>query len=204
MSHQEESMQDFLSDASNNLFGVIDRDKVHGLNLSVPEDAKAVIKPWDERESLEKYCETGVDDELILHVPFSRNVRVRSILIKTARGELQPRRLRVYANHPAGLDFSDAESTRPQLDIALLEGEGGVVEYPLKAATFTNIIALTLFLTDTPGGEINRIYFVGFKGDARDVQKDVSEYLDIRAANAADAPIDRLAEKAAGSQNLIR
>ncbi|KDN42965.1 hypothetical protein RSAG8_06491, partial [Rhizoctonia solani AG-8 WAC10335] len=188
MSHQEDSIQGLLSDASNNLFGVIDRDKVHGLNLSVPEDAKA----------------TGVDDELILHVPFSRNVRIRSIILKTARGDAQPRRLRVYANHPAGLDFAEAESTRPQKDIALLEGEGGVVEYPVKAATFTNVIALTLFLTDTPGGEINRIYFVGFKGDARDVQKDVSEQIDLRAANAADAPIDRLAEKAAGSQNLIR
>ncbi|CEL57487.1 PITH domain-containing protein CG6153 OS=Drosophila melanogaster GN=CG6153 PE=2 SV=1 [Rhizoctonia solani AG-1 IB] len=204
MSHREESIQDFLSDASNNLFAVIDRDKVHGLNLSVPEDAKEVIKPWDERDSVERYCETGVDDELILHVPFSRNVRVRSILIKTARGEAQPRRLRVYANHPAGLDFAEAESTRPQQDISLLEGEGGVVEYPVKAATFANIISLTMFLTDTSGGEINRIYFVGFKGDARDISKDVSEHLDIRAANASDAPIDRLAEKAAGSQNLIR
>ncbi|KAJ1311675.1 hypothetical protein OPQ81_010149 [Rhizoctonia solani] len=204
MSHQEESIQDFISDGANNLFGVIDRDKVHGLNLSIPEDAKSIIKPWDERESLEKYCETGVDDELILHIPFVRNVRIRSILIKTARGEAQPRRLRVYANHPAGLDFAEAESTRPQQDMALLEGEGSVVEYPVKTATFANVIALTLFLTDTPGGEINRIYFVGFKGDARDVQKDVSEHLDIRAANAADAPIDRLAEKATGSQNLIR
>ncbi|KAF8708144.1 hypothetical protein RHS03_04247, partial [Rhizoctonia solani] len=190
MSHKEESIQDFLSDAANNLFGVIDRDKVHGLNLSVPEDAKEVIKPWDEREDVEKYCETGVDDE-VSYNPHSR-------------GDAQPRRLRVYANHPAGLDFAEAESTRPQQDMALLEGEGGVVEYPVKAATFANVISLTLLLTDTAGGEINRIYFIGFKGDARDVRKDVSEHLDIRAANAADAPIDRLTEKAAGSQNLIR
>lgn len=204
MSHQGDSVQNFLSDASNNLFGVIDRDKVHGLNLSVPEDAKEVIKPWDERENIEKYCESGVDDELIIHVPFSRNVRVRSILIKTARGEAQPRRLRVYANHPAGLDFAEAESTRPQQDMTLLEGEAGVVEYPVKAATFANVIALTLFLTETSGGETNRIYFIGFKGDARDIQKDVSERLDLPAANAADAPVDRIAEKAAGSQNLIR
>ncbi|KAF8605065.1 DUF1000-domain-containing protein [Ceratobasidium sp. AG-I] len=207
MSRPTDSVQNFLSDAlsagSTNLFGVIDRDKVHGLNLSVPEDAKEVIKPWDERDSVNKFCETGVDDELILHVPFSQNIRVRSILLKTARGDAQPRRLRVYANHPAGLDFAEAESTRPQQDIALLEGETGVVEYPVKAATFANIISLTLFLTDTSAGETNRIYFVGFKGDARNLQKDVSEMLDLPAANAADAPIDRLAERAASSQNFI-
>jgi hypothetical protein len=64
MSHQEDSVQNFLFDTANNLFGVVDRDKVHGLNLSIPEHAKEVIKPWDERDSTEKYCETGVDDEV--------------------------------------------------------------------------------------------------------------------------------------------
>jgi hypothetical protein len=68
MSRPTDSVQNFLSDAisadSNNLFGVIDRDKVHGLNLSVPEDAKEVIKPWDERDDMEKWCESGVDDEV--------------------------------------------------------------------------------------------------------------------------------------------
>lgn len=68
MSQPTDSVQNFLSDAlsagSTNLFGVIDRDKVHGLNLSVPEDAKEVIKPWDERDSIDKFCETGVDDEV--------------------------------------------------------------------------------------------------------------------------------------------
>ncbi|KAG8679112.1 hypothetical protein FRC09_019249 [Ceratobasidium sp. 395] len=207
MSHPANSVQQSLSEAqssvANNLFSVIDRDKVHGLNLSIPENAKEVIKPWDERDDIEKYCETNVDDELILHIPFSRNVRVRSILLKTARGEAQPRRLRVYTNHPAGLDFAEAESTRPQQDIALLEGETGVVEYPVKASAFTNVIALTLFLTDTEAGETNRIYFVGFKGDSREMKKDVSERLDLPAANAADAPVDRITEKAAGSQSFI-
>lgn len=47
-----------------NLFSVIDRDNIHGLNLTVPEDAKEVIKPWDTRESLEKWIESGEDDEV--------------------------------------------------------------------------------------------------------------------------------------------
>ena len=35
---------------------------VHGLNLSVPEDAKELIKPWAEREDTDRYAESGVDD----------------------------------------------------------------------------------------------------------------------------------------------
>lgn len=70
-----------------NLFNVIDRDKpvvvsyikkpiwptrlflhhphrVNGLNLTVPEDAKELIKSWDQRESTEKYVDSGVDDQV--------------------------------------------------------------------------------------------------------------------------------------------
>jgi hypothetical protein len=34
------------------------------LNLIVPEDAKAVIKPWDEREDTAKYADSNVDDQV--------------------------------------------------------------------------------------------------------------------------------------------
>jgi hypothetical protein len=37
---------------------------VHGLNLSVPEDAKAVIKSWDEREDTTRFADSGVDDQV--------------------------------------------------------------------------------------------------------------------------------------------
>jgi len=42
------------------------------LNLTVPEDAKAIIKPWDEREDTAKYADSNVDDqvrELSLYPP---------------------------------------------------------------------------------------------------------------------------------------
>lgn len=34
------------------------------MNLTVPEDAKETIKPWDERESTEKFAESNVDDQV--------------------------------------------------------------------------------------------------------------------------------------------
>jgi len=55
---------------------------VHGLNLTVPEDAKETIKPWDERESTEKFAESNVDDQLVVHIPFAQNVRIKSVLVK--------------------------------------------------------------------------------------------------------------------------
>ena len=56
-----------------------------------------------------------------------------------------PRHLRIYANHPQIVDFADAETTKPQLNISLLEGESSVTEYPLRVAAFASISSLSLF-----------------------------------------------------------
>ena len=63
------------------------------------------------------------------------------------RGSTTPRHLRIYANHPTIVDFAEAESesVKPHLNISLLEGETGVVEYPLRVAAFTSVHALSLF-----------------------------------------------------------
>ena len=104
-------------------------------------------------------------------------------LIWPGRGESTPLHLRIYANNPSIIDFSDAESTRPQLDISLLEGQIEVTEYPLRVAAFANIHSLSLFFvsalwcspliqrlwqiwqSEPAGGERSRIFDLGFKGE---------------------------------------
>lgn len=76
---------------------------MHGLNLDVPEHAKDIIKPWTDREDTTLFADSGVDDQvrqesrhvyrlpstnrvqMIIHVPFSENVRVRSIVLKLGK-----------------------------------------------------------------------------------------------------------------------
>ena len=58
---------------------------------------------------------------------------------------MAPRHLRIYANHSTIVDFAEAEPIRPHLNISLLEGETGVVEYPMRAATFASVHSLSLF-----------------------------------------------------------
>lgn len=140
--------------------------------------------------------------------------------IASGRGELTPSHLRIYANHPQIIDFADADTTKPHLDISLLPGESGVTEYPLRVAAFANINSLSLFFvsrlflyvytasmqqSDSTGGDTSRIYYVGFKGDVRSLSKDPDSKVAVPAANAADAPIfDRLSEKSGGQQTTAR
>ncbi|KAI0716712.1 galactose-binding domain-like protein [Earliella scabrosa] len=206
MSHDEDSVAAQLSGIDiGNLYGSIDRQNVHGLNLTVPEDAQALIKPWDERDDTSRFAESGVDDQIIIHVPFSQNVRLRSVVLKLGRGELTPRRLRIYANRTNIVDFSEAEDITPQLNISLLEGETGVTEYPLRTASFANIHSLSLFFSDAVGGESLRLYFIGFKGDSRSQRKEGTQKLEIPAEVAPGAKlIDRLQEKTGGQQTTAR
>lgn len=61
------------------------------------------------------------------------------------------------------------------------------------------------FQSDSVGGEVSRIYYVGFKGETRELRKDADTKLEIRAANASDAPlVDRVTEKMAGQQTTAR
>ncbi|THH16119.1 hypothetical protein EW146_g4462 [Bondarzewia mesenterica] len=190
-----------LGSITENLFAVIDRDNVHGLNLTIPEAAKDTIKPWNERESTEKYADSNVDDQMIIHIPFSQNVRVRSLFLKLGRGEFTPRHLRVYANYPNIIDFADAEGTKPVLNISLLEGETAVTEYPLRVAAFANVTSLSLFFSESIGGDCSRVYYIGFKGEARIARKPGTTKIEIPAANAPDVTLtDRLSEKTAAPQ----
>ncbi|PCH35338.1 DUF1000-domain-containing protein [Wolfiporia cocos MD-104 SS10] len=197
MASAEESIASQLEGVdSANLYPFIQKSNVHGLNLTVPEDAQAVIKPWIERNDNSKYAESGVDDQ---------NVRVKSMLLKLGRGEQMPRHLRIYANNTNIVDFSEAEELKPELNISLLEGETGVTEYPLRSAAFANIYSLSLFFSEAVGGESLVIYYIGFRGDSRSQRRDVSQMLEIPAANAADSSlVDRLAQKQGAQQPTAR
>jgi hypothetical protein len=51
---------------------------------------------------------------------------------------------------------------------------------------------------------MSRIYFIGFKGEVTSPRRDPNTAMEVPTADAADAPIDRLTEKAAGSQTTAR
>jgi hypothetical protein len=68
----------------------------------------------------------------------------------SGRGEVTPRRLRIYANRANIIDFSEVDDVQPSLNISLLEGETSVTEYPLRMAAFSSINTLSLFFVRNP------------------------------------------------------
>jgi hypothetical protein len=161
-----------------------------------------LIKPWEDREDEVKFVESNVDDQLMVHIPFTENVRIRSILLKVGRGDTAPRHLDVYLNHP-NIDFSDAESLQPHLKLALLEGESGVMEYPVRVAAFASVHSLSLFFAN-PDNACSRVYFIGFRGDLRSVKREGTAKLQVPAPTATDAAMGTKAETKGSARPTAR
>lgn len=52
-----------------NLYKQIDKEHIFGLNLSSPDQGPICIKPWDKRDDIGTWTESGVDDQ-VSFVPF--------------------------------------------------------------------------------------------------------------------------------------
>lgn len=95
----------------------------------------------------------------------------------------------------------------------------------MRAATFASVHSLSLFFVrtsrnliiyhyfsyqslpknDSVGGDVSRIYYIGFKGDMRSIKREVNSKLEVPAPHAADASLtDRVSERAAGQQTTAR
>ncbi|RXW17834.1 hypothetical protein EST38_g8016 [Candolleomyces aberdarensis] len=143
-----------------NLFSQIDRANVVALNGV--QDGANVIKPWSERLDQTKFLESDADDQIILRIPFTGSIRLRSLLIKAGPGDQTPSKIVLYANQP-NLDFDEVNERTPSQEFELPQSNE-VGEYPLKAVKFSNLSSVTLFIPAAQGAEASKIYYVGFLG----------------------------------------
>jgi hypothetical protein len=124
-------------------------------------------------------------------VPFTAQIKLRSIVLKTGPGGLTPESCHIvslhtrlvshlhladftitpqYVNEP-GLDFSSVEG-RPAKEIVNLVPRRESVEYALRPSKFAAVSSIQLvFPNNISDGdeETTRVYYVGFKGEWNEV-----------------------------------
>ncbi|UZJ54547.1 hypothetical protein CBS101457_003867 [Exobasidium rhododendri] len=205
-----ESTTSLRSDETN-LYKQIDKDHIFGLNLSSPDQGSICIKPWDKRDEVATWTESGVDDQFIITIPFVTQVKIKSILLNPGRGDFAPQRIRAYVNRQNGVGFEEVEATsamgggpgagvgtiasgKPQADFLLQEGTAGVTEYPVSISRFQNVHTVTLVISDAPSRSLSRLYYLGFRGTAPQINKEESNRFEVGAANSADKPVDGIGE----------
>ncbi len=158
-----------------------------------------MIKPWSSRESVAAYLESSVDDSLLLRIPFvsSASIRLRSLALKLGPGAQTPEAIHLFTNAEPPLDFADAEAraslpkSNPKAPAQSIESvalANSVVEYPLRAARFSRVRDVTLYVPRATGAETARIYFVGFKGEFDKVSREGPATIVYESAPRVSAP----------------
>ncbi|GAA6010727.1 hypothetical protein JCM11491_002917 [Sporobolomyces phaffii] len=165
------------------LYPFIDRDKVVALNAEEGKEAKIVIRPWDQRNQNDEWLESDADEQLILRIPFTGSVKLRSILVKAGPAGFTPDKMKVFANRQ--LDFDEATSTEVTQEFEIAETREAA-EYIVRPAKFPSVTSLTLFFPSNYGEDTTRILFIGFRGEYSPMTRDPIITVYEAQANPAD------------------
>ncbi|KAL0954708.1 hypothetical protein HGRIS_003662 [Hohenbuehelia grisea] len=148
------------SGPDDNLFTQIDRSNVIALNAN--GEGSVVIKPWHQRLDESEFLQSDADDSMIIRIPFTASVKLKSLLLKTGPAEQTPSKMLLFPNSPT-FDFNDVADKAAAQEFDVVQSRD-VGEYHLKAAKFSNISHLTLYLPEAQGGDTLQIYYIGFLG----------------------------------------
>jgi len=167
-----------------NLYVHIDRSNVVALNTN--GIGHEVIKPWHKRLDESISLESDTDDQIIIRIPFTGSVRLRSLLLKTGPTDQTPSKVALYAN-AASLDFNDISDRKPTQELDVAQGRE-VGEYAVKTSQFSNISSVTLFFPESQGAETIQIYYIGFLGHWTERKNNPIITVYEAQANIADHP----------------
>ena len=106
------------------------------------------------------------------------------MLIRSSEDSSAPKVLKLFLNRD-DLDFSAASDLQPT-QILELSQTSEIQDLPVKRTSFGNTYSLTLFFEDNFGDDITRIYWIGFKGEFMNLNREPVEVLYEKAANPKD------------------
>ena len=116
------------------LYPSIDLDRLVCYNEAAPNQARTVIRPWEERLNSTQHLDSSDgDSELLLLVPFTTNVKVRSLTLRS-EGEAAPDKVRLFVNRE-DMDLSGVGDAQPAQEINLAADPTAQLDYPLKSAS---------------------------------------------------------------------
>jgi hypothetical protein len=189
--HQHDHSDDVTPAMQNHIYSEIDFSKITTLNESEPHTGSAIVqKTWAQRLDAAPELRSDVDEQLLMTIPFTAQIRLHSILIRTSMAEDAPKTLKLYVNRE-DLDFATAADLSSTQTLELAQSND-VQEYPVKRALFNTTRSLTLFFEDNWGhGEVDVtcLAYLGFKGDKISASREPVSVMYEAAANPADHKI---------------
>eukprot|EP00245_Coleochaete_scutata_P015712 TRINITY_DN7125_c0_g1_i1.p1 TRINITY_DN7125_c0_g1~~TRINITY_DN7125_c0_g1_i1.p1 ORF type:complete len:225 (-),score=34.08 TRINITY_DN7125_c0_g1_i1:35-622(-) len=168
----DHSCEDHQCAAEWSLYKHVDVPKVRALNEAVDGSAQLVFKPWDRRLDFSTSLESNDDDpELIVFIPFTSDVKIKSICVIGAPEGRSPAEVRAFINRD-DVDFTSVREIAPIQEWRLAENTHGNLEYSTRYAKFQGVASLTLHFPSSFDGDKTCIYFIGLRGEATQHHRD--------------------------------
>lgn len=142
----------------------VNTDHIYCLNERIHDSCKKVFRAKDQKLESNEYLESNDDDpELLLNIPFTCPVKLKSVCIIGSEAGM-PLRVRLYKNIEHA-DFGNIEGRTPDQTIELHLNPTGEIEYPTRISKFSNTNSLQMHFPDSYGGEMIQISYIGLKGE---------------------------------------
>ncbi|PYH82112.1 DUF1000 domain protein [Aspergillus uvarum CBS 121591] len=173
------------------LYSQVQFDSITTLNEAAPKSGAAIVKKtWAERLDDEPELESDADEQLLMYIPFTGQVKVHSLLIYTAPTPSAPKTLKLFKNRD-DIDFATASELSPTQTIEIPQPVAGadVFEIPLNRAHWNTTTSITLFFEDnwSDGEEdVTKVGYLGFKGTFMALNREPVNFLYEAAANPND------------------
>ncbi|KAF3011491.1 hypothetical protein G7054_g3331 [Neopestalotiopsis clavispora] len=166
--HVHDHSDDITPALQHSLYQHIDFDGINTMNEAADDSGRAIVKKtWAERTQVEPELESDADEQIIMSVPFTGQVKLHSILLRSSPSDSAPRTLKVFVNR-RDLDFETASELAPTQEFELSQ-TSDVQELPVRRALFGKVQSLSLFFEDNFGDdddeEVTRLSYLGFKGE---------------------------------------
>jgi len=184
------------------LYQQLNFDQITTLNESIPDSGKAIVKKtWAERISDDKELCSDTDEQLLIHIPFTSQIKLHSFLIRTSPSSSAPNTLKIFINR-SDLDFSSASELRPAQEFHLSQ-TSDIQDVPVKRAKFGKVQSLTLFFEDNHGlgdEDVTRMSYLAFKGEWMNLGRAPTDIVYEAAANPSDHKVKGTAGMSMGDQ----
>ena len=202
--HDEHCDHDHSSDITpaiqNLLYTQLDFPSIRTLNESTSGSGASICKkPWSERLSDNPILTSDADEQIILHIPFTGQVRLHSIHIRSDNTSSAPKTVKAYINQD-DLDFTSIETAKVTQEFELA-CSNEVQDLGVKRALWNATRSITLFFSENwSGGEEDetRIGYVGFKGDFMKLNREPVDVLYEAAARPSDHKVEGVGGEVGG------
>ncbi|KAI1173185.1 PITH domain-containing protein [Nemania sp. FL0916] len=201
--HEHDHSDDITPALQHNLYQHIRFDDIVTMNEAEFHSGRDIVKKtWTERLDPTPELASDTDEQILMNVPFTGQVKLHSILLRSSQSNSAPRTLRVFINRN-DLDFESADDLAPVQEFELSQ-TSEVQELPVKRALFGKVQRLTLFFVDNFGSparqdsdsdedsdedsemEVSRLTYLGFKGEWMQLGRAPAQILYESAPNPND------------------